>query len=127
MENKKRIIIIDDEIEFLNEVEEVLRTCNYKVYCLFDNKNATQMAKEIKEFNPDLILLDIFLKNKTGFDIVESIKMYPELKSIPILMMTGNIDVEKENYKLIRKYKIKECLLKPIYPPNLLVKIEKYI
>lgn len=126
MKNKKKIMILDDERDFLNEIVEYLNMSDYITYCLFDNNKISEIVDKVKEISPDIIIMDIYMKDKIGFDIVKDIKMYPELKSIPIIMMTG-FKKRDEYEKLMEKYKIKECLVKPIYPPKLLNKIKEYI
>ena len=66
----KKILIIDDDPEFLDEINDLLSHTGYKVTAVNDSTRAVDTANEIK---PDVILLDLRMKNVSGFEIADSL------------------------------------------------------
>jgi len=82
----KKILIIEDD-PFLSEMYVAkFSENNFQVEVAIDGKDG--LAK-IKEFIPDLILLDIVLPKMDGFEILKKIKSDPKLKNIPIVLLTN--------------------------------------
>jgi len=82
----KKILIIEDD-PFLSEMYVAkFSENNFQVEVAVDGKAG--LAK-IKEFIPDLILLDIVLPKMDGFEILKKIKSDPKLKNIPIVLLTN--------------------------------------
>ncbi|MFT5467903.1 MAG: CheY-like chemotaxis protein [Verrucomicrobiales bacterium] len=86
---KKRILIIDDEPHFTIGVQSNLEsTGNYQVEVVND---ASEAVDRIRELKPDLILLDIVMPKVEGADIMDAMKEDPELRDIPVLVVTAMI------------------------------------
>ena len=84
---KKKILVIDDELEVTQLVEDVLKNkIDAEVKVAFDGFTAGRL---ITEYIPDLIVLDIMLPGVNGFEICKQIRTLPFLKDIKILAMTG--------------------------------------
>ena len=86
MENKKHIVIIDDELDILELLRYNLDKIGYKTTCLFDGESA---IKEIRESIPDLILLDLMLPGIDGLDVCRILKNSEQTAKIPIIMITA--------------------------------------
>ena len=84
--SEKKILIADDTIEVVNVVEEVLTNAGFKVYKAFDGDEALSKVWEIK---PDLILLDVMMPKKNGYDVLNVLKEQPDTQNIPVIMLTG--------------------------------------
>ncbi len=82
---KEKILIIDDSIIFLETLKDILKD-EYVVFALDDEVKAVDMAKKIK---PILILLDIVMPRKDGFEIIRELKNEPELADIPVIFLSG--------------------------------------
>ncbi|MCK5607835.1 response regulator [Candidatus Pacearchaeota archaeon] len=88
MQNKKkRIFIIDDDLDFVKTTKTVLMSADYKVsYCL-DAKSALD---KIHQFKPDLIILDVMMHiGSAGFYLAYDIRKDPIYSHVPILMITA--------------------------------------
>jgi diguanylate cyclase (GGDEF)-like protein len=91
MDIRKRIFIIDDEKDILFILKEFFRNHGIEAFTF---ENISDVAAEIKEKKPDAVILDIFLPNVSGIEILRKIrKIDPNL---PVIMMTGQLDEEKK-------------------------------
>ena len=81
----KKILIIEDDRNLLNELREFLGNRGYEVSSIDNFLKASEEALDLK---PDLVILDINLPGISGFDICRSLK---EKSNIPILMLTSRI------------------------------------
>ena len=118
--SKPRILIVDDNLELLEELDTMLTLGGYDVLALNDGTQVFDIALKNK---PDLILLDLKMGPKTGFQIADEIRHSLLLKETPILAMTG-FYTEKQHSLLMKICGIKTCVLKPFRPINLITKIE---
>jgi len=91
MDTRKRIFIIDDEKDILFILKEFFRNHGIEASTF---EIVPDMATEIHEKKPNAVLLDIFLTNISGIEVLQNIrKIDPNL---PIIMMTGQLDEEKK-------------------------------
>jgi two-component system, sensor histidine kinase and response regulator len=118
---KKKVLIIDDEKDFLEELKETLALSGYDTISFDNGDDGLNMAEKI---NPDVILLDLKMDNKSGFEIADELKNNPQTADIPIIAMTG-FYTEHEHTKLINIFGIRTCLIKPFNPLDIIVKIEE--
>lgn len=79
----KKILLIEDERELANGIEIFLRGEEFQVVKAYDGEQALEKFYEEK---PDLVLLDINLPKKNGWEVCREIK---ELSSTPVIMMTA--------------------------------------
>ena len=83
----KRILIIDDDVDFVDLNKAVLESNGFEVETAF---SAREGMDKVQFDAPDLILLDLMLeKHDTGFSFAKSIKADPRYKNIPILMISA--------------------------------------
>ena len=115
----KKILIIEDDRNLLNELREFLENKNYEVASVDNFLKASQIALDQR---PDLVILDINLPGISGFDICREIK---EKSNIPILMLTSRVGIEDE----IRGLEIgaDEYLAKPVDTRRLILRMEKLL
>jgi len=102
------IMIIDDDPEILEELREYLSS-DYEVETLFDSANAFEVACEL---SPDLIILDLKMFPKSGFQLAYEFKNSVKTKFIPIIAITGFF-TEKEHELMVKLSGVKRFLLKP--------------
>ncbi|MBI4309176.1 MAG: response regulator transcription factor [Candidatus Omnitrophica bacterium] len=119
MENSK-IMIVDDNLEFLEELQEMLSNSGYDTEIVPDSTRAFNVAHNIK---PELILLDLKMVPKSGFQVADELRHSLQMKDVPIIAMTGFF-TEKEHVLMMKLCGIKTFILKPFKPVNLITKIE---
>ena len=81
-----RIMVIDDEPEITEIIEAFLDNAGYTVKVENQPQNAIHLARE---FNPDLILLDIMMPGTDGYQICNQIKEDQVLSETPVIFLTG--------------------------------------
>ena len=87
--SKIKILVIDDDDLVVRSLKNVLTKIDYDVEICLD---AGEADGKIQEYNPDIILLDIYLTTHNGIELLKQFKQsYPE---IPIIMITGFSDVK---------------------------------
>lgn len=83
-----KILFVEDEPALQKALGEMLAEEGYEIVQSLDGETALRMAKSEK---PDLILLDLILPKKDGFSALEDFKKDPDLKNIPVLVLS-NLD-----------------------------------
>ena len=86
MSAKKRILVVDDEINVVKSLTFVLSKEGYDVSSAADGEEA--MAK-IKELKPDLVFLDIMMPKKNGYEVCTEMRSDPGLSGIYVIMLTA--------------------------------------
>jgi len=83
----KKILLIEDEKIMVNLLEKKLTKEGYDISVAWDGEEGLLKMKEAK---PDLILLDIVMPRKGGFEVMEEIAKDKELKKIPIVIISNS-------------------------------------
>lgn len=120
----KRILIIDDDVDFVDLNKAVLENNGFEVETAF---SAREGMDKVQFDAPNLILLDLMLeKHDTGFSFAKSIKADPRYKDIPILMISAvagetgyDFSQEADGYWM----KTDDFVPKPVEPDVLVQKI----
>lgn len=115
----KKILIIEDDRNLLNELREFLENNGYEVASVDNFLKANDIALEMR---PDLVILDINLPGISGFDICREIK---EKSNIPVLMLTSRVGIEDEIKGL--EIGADEYLAKPVDTRRLILRMEKLL
>ena len=127
MEKIAKILLVDDDADFVESTKTVLESKPYEVIVAYEGNEGLRKAREEK---PDLILLDIIMPVKDGFMAAEQLKKDPELSQIPTIMLTSFAARRGEtNIPVSRGYALEaeEYIDKPITPNELLATVEKYL
>ena len=118
MPNRK-VMIVDDDKKFLDDLEQMLAFSGYDIVVQQDPHSVLPIASKEK---PQVILLDLKMPGKSGFQVAHELKSSPELQHIPIIAMTRSF---KNDYKsLMDMCDIKRCLRKPFNPLDVIMEIE---
>ncbi|MBL7156315.1 MAG: response regulator [Candidatus Pacebacteria bacterium] len=121
--NKKKILLIEDEEIMIGLLVKKLEDQGYEVEVAIDGE---QGMSKIKQFKPDLILLDIVLPKMGGFEIMEKMVEDSELAKIPVIIISNSgqpVDLERA-----KKLGAKDWLVKTEFDPREVVeKVKKQI
>ncbi|XOB40177.1 MAG: response regulator [Candidatus Nealsonbacteria bacterium] len=83
----KKILLIEDEDIMINLLEKKLTQEGYDVTV---TKNGEEGLKSMREIKPDIILLDLVMPKMGGFEVMEEMNKDPELKKIPIIIISNS-------------------------------------
>jgi DNA-binding response OmpR family regulator len=116
---KKHILIIDDDKKLNKLLKEYLQKYGFQVATAVDPQSG---MKAIRTTNPDLIILDIMLPEKDGFEVCKEIR---QEYSVPIIMLTARGDVTDRIVGL--EMGADDYLAKPFEPRELLARIQSIL
>lgn len=114
----KKILFVEDEPNLQKAISEVLVQEGYKVLKAADGEEGLKVAQTEK---PHLILLDLILPKKDGFEVLKKLKTDEETKDIPVIVLTnleGVGDIEKAlelgatTYLVKANYKLEDVIAK---------------
>lgn len=98
MAMKERILIVDDDVDFVQSTSDLLEAHGYRIISAHDGESGLEMARRER---PDLMVLDVMMATKTeGFEVARRIPNCPELRSMPILLVTGVRSEMKLGFRL---------------------------
>jgi len=119
MNNKPKILIVDDEPFNVDYLEQELEDLNYETISAVNGQEA--LEKIVAE-SPDLILLDIMMPVMDGYAVLEKVKADPAMRNIPIIVISANNDLSS----VIKGIKLgaEDYLPKPFEPTLLQARIQ---
>lgn len=88
----KKVLIVDDEQDIVELIGYTLGKEGYDVTTTTDSEKAVSLARDM---NPDLVILDVMMPGKDGFEVCKELRLAPETASSPIMFLTakaGDID-----------------------------------
>ena len=91
MENSKKILIVDDDKDFLKALNIILEDKGYSIVTATEGAQALELARTE---SPSLILLDIMLPGMNGFKVCRFLKFDENYKDIPIIIISAKSDQE---------------------------------
>lgn len=116
------VLIVDDIPKNLQLLAKLLDEEGYNIAAV--NKG-TQVILSAKKFRPDLILLDVMMPDKNGFEVCRELKKEPDLKSIPVVFLTG----KAEQKDIVEGLRIggADYVTKPFNSEELLARVETHV
>ncbi|SET48912.1 response regulator [[Clostridium] aminophilum] len=90
MEQKKKIVIVDDDLAYL----KMMRGSLAQDYSVIPTTNGAQALNIIKVARPDLVLLDYMMPGMDGADVLAKLRSNPRTAAIPVMFLTGKNDSE---------------------------------
>ncbi|MGH9551721.1 MAG: response regulator, partial [Terriglobales bacterium] len=106
-----RILVVDDNRDIMGLMQELLATHGYDVVAVPD---AFQAEVEILRHPPDLILSDVVMPGKSGYELCRELKENPATRLIPFVLITGLTD--RQDRVLGIESGADDFLHKPIFP-----------
>lgn len=122
MGEKKKILIVEDEVNLRELVKARLEENNYEVITVADGFNAITQSRRVK---PDLIILDLMIPNIDGYAVCRVLKSTPELSNIPVIMFTARTSVDDMRRGM--EMGADAYLMKPFKPEVMLAKIRELL
>jgi CheY-like chemotaxis protein len=130
MNQKGKILVVDDDVQFVDMVKTLLESVGYQVAFAYQARKGMEMAKQDI---PDLILLDVMFSGPPGpdgFEAARELHDDPKLKGVPIIIVSGFrkvLDIQFRYEPDEEWMPVQAFLEKPIKPNELLSAIDKVI
>ena len=120
--SKKKILVVDDSRTALFMVTTILRKERYELVTANDGEQALEVAVAER---PDLILMDVIMPRKTGFEACRELKRRDDTKAIPVILVTTR--GEGENVEAGFQSGCNDYVTKPINAQELLTKVRDHM
>jgi DNA-binding response OmpR family regulator len=91
----RRILIADDEPNIVTSLEFLMRQCHYEVCVARDGEEALEL---LERFRPDLVLLDVMMPRKSGFEVCRRIRETPGLQAVRVVILSArgrDVEIDK--------------------------------
>lgn len=130
MQKQTKILVIDDDPDLQTSVKKVLESKSYEV---IDALDGDEGLRKVVEERPDLIILDVIMPGKHGFEVCRELKTDPKyyfFSQIPVLMLTVYPDDREKMHLSMREGMMMEAedyLQKPFDPNELLNRVEELL
>ncbi len=126
MPEKKQILVVDDDPDFVAIVTRVLESSGYEVEAA---ANGAQALTAMRRRKPDLVLLDIMMSTiLDGLSVSEEMHGDPELRDLPLIMISSIADTEHAAVFPTDEYvHMDGWITKPIHPDDLLRKVRRLL
>jgi len=119
---KKKILIVEDDVQSLYMLTFLLESNNYEV---FQSNNGADGIFKAKGYHPDAIILDIQLPEMDGYKVTRELRATDEVKDIPIIVVTSFAMIGDRNKAL--EAGATGYIEKPINPDTFISQMESYI
>jgi len=83
---RHRVLIVDDEPNIVTSLEFLMRLGEYEVRVAGNGDEALRL---VESFVPDVVLLDVMMPQRSGFEVCRKIRQNPELSGVKIVMLTA--------------------------------------
>ncbi len=86
MSEQKLILVVDDDPDLVESITMILENARFRVAKAYDG---VQAWEKIKEEKPALMVLDVMMPKKNGYEVCEEIKNDPQYKDITVVLLTA--------------------------------------
>ena len=130
MPGQTRILVVDDDLDVHAAVKTLLESKSYQVIQAYDGEEGLQ---KVVEERPDLIILDVIMPKKHGFQVCRELKTDPRyyfFSHIPVLMLTVYPEDREKLHLSVREgmeMEAEDYLQKPFDPMELLSRVEELL
>ena len=118
---KPKVLVVDDELLFIELMDATLKD-EFEILYAYASDEALEMANED---NPDLILLDVVMTHKNGFEVCQSLKNEPATRDIPVLFITSSATM-KDQIKGLELGAV-DYIAKPVNPPVVKARVRNHV
>ncbi len=116
----KNLLLADDSITIQKVVGITFANEDYKVTSVDNGEDAINKARELR---PDVILADVVMPRKNGYEVCEAVKGDPGLRSIPVLLLAGTFEDFDE--ARARQVRADGFIAKPFESQALIAKVKE--
>jgi two-component system, OmpR family, alkaline phosphatase synthesis response regulator PhoP len=116
----KKILVVDDQPHIVRLIQLNLERENFQVLTAGDGEEGIE---KVRAEQPDLVILDVIMPKKDGFEVLREIKTSPELQHIPVIMLT----VKTQSADIVEGLRegAELYLPKPFHPKELVALVKR--
>lgn len=127
MSEKKKILLIDDDPDFVEAVKVIVEKGGYEVRVAYDGQEGLEAVAEEK---PDLIVLDVMMPVMNGHETCARLKKDKETAEIPVILLTAVADrvtTSTYTHRDMLESEAEDYMPKPVEPKELLELIKNWL
>lgn len=127
MADKKLILLVDDDPDFVEAVRVIVENGGYEVAVAYDGQEGLEAVAERK---PDLIVLDVMMPVMNGHEACAKLKGSKETEEIPIILLTAVADrvtTSTYTHRDMLESEAEDYMPKPVEPGELLERIKSWV
>ena len=127
MSEKKKILLIDDDPDFVEAVKVIVENGGYDVKVAYDGEEGLEAVAAEK---PDLIVLDVMMPVMNGHEACAKLKANPETAKIPVILLTAVADrvtTSTYTHRDMLESEAEDYMPKPVEPKELLNLIKNWL
>ncbi len=124
MADNKKILLVDDDPDFVDAVKTVLESADYDVTVAYDGEECLEKVGGVK---PDLIVLDVMMPGKSGYEVCEILKDDEATEDIPVILLTAvasKVSSSKYTHRMGMDTQADDYIAKPVQPAELLKRVQ---
>jgi two-component system alkaline phosphatase synthesis response regulator PhoP len=114
----ERILVVDDDRDIVRLVQSYLEKAGYQILTAYDGETALRVLKAEK---PQLLVLDLMLPDRDGWDVARLVRSDPQLAATPIIMLTARVE---DNDKIVGlEIGADDYITKPFNPREVVARV----
>ncbi|MBE0478255.1 response regulator [Candidatus Aerophobetes bacterium] len=124
---KKKILLVDDDKDFLEGTRVFLEKNDFEVATAISGK---ECLERLNSFRPNLLILDIMMPEKSGFEVCREIKSSLKYNKIPVIMLTAlKQKLSQTSYSVSQGLELEaeDYIDKPVKPDELISRIKNLL
>jgi len=121
-ERAPSVVLVDDDRKVIELLQIALSSCGYKTSTASDGEEAVEV---VEKADPDVVVLDVRLPKRNGYQVCEALKSNPKTRGIPIIMISGLVEPSARVQGL--RCGAEDYLTKPFSPKELILRIQKIL
>ena len=127
MADKKKVLLVDDDPDFVEAIKVIVENGGYAVRVAYDGAEGLEAVAEEK---PDLIVLDVMMPVMNGHEACAKLKADPQTAKIPIILLTAVADrvtTSTYTHRDMLESQAEDYMRKPVEPMELLNLIKHWL
>ncbi len=121
----KRVLIVDDDPQFVSTLEVLLDVKGYGVLTARDGLEALDLLSDPRQPKPDIVVADVMMPQCDGLELCRRVRQYPEFELLPFIFLSARTLLEDRVAGL--RVGADDYLTKPFDPEELIIRIENLL
>ena len=123
----KKVLVVDDDVDFCEATKLLLDSKGYEVVLAHDGKEGLE---KVRAARPDLVILDVMMPEMNGYDVCVVLKADGELRKTPVILLTA---VDQHLFKTTYTQAMglmteaDDYIAKPVEPQDLVKRVEVWL